>query len=399
MFEQDQIVVVDFETVEIQPDGTKQASTEFYRDNFRVDSVAVSWRDGSEIKSKFVIGEDASRTLLMSCSKARLVAHNLSFELGVSRCRFPDIDLNWYADTQRLAQVYDNGGDENSYEMIMIDPETPDDEPDAKKMPLSGFGLVKCAKRILDLPDHKLEAYEWLRKNGVKKGREGAHLHMLPPDIYERYNVGDTETTLKLYEFIEEKFLMIDYNWRFDHELYLSTVRHIVSNKIRGVYVDREALAAYAKKVRDEIVDISDAFKKRFAKEIQQVERHNLIRRLRKYKKLKGKKAYLKKIPLRTPDYQKNVVFNSGSNKQLETLFVTVLGIEPKFFTAKGSPSFKSSMIGQFGEGGLMLQARRKRGIVLAQAESLLELTAVTGRWHCDLKAVGTSTGRFAGGS
>jgi hypothetical protein len=36
--------------------------------------------------------------------------------------------------------------------------------------------------------------------------------------------------------------------------------------------------------------------------------------------------------------------------------------------------------------------------LVLAQIDSLLELSEADGRWHIDLKAAGTVTGRFAGG-
>jgi hypothetical protein len=402
----DRIVALDYETVELLPNGSTVASTEYYRDNFRVLSAAFSWRDGDHIRSKYVVGESAVQKTLATFKETHLVAHNCQFEIGVTRCRFPDLRLNWFADTMRMAQVYDNGGDENAFEVIHLvdqevgedpDGEEDDAEPKVKKIPLSGFGLVKCVKRILGLPDHKIEAYEYLRSQGVKKGQEGAHLNLLPPDLLERYNIADTENTLRLYEHLEEKFLELDYNWRFDHELFLSTVHYLVDSKIRGVYVDRERLAAYVEKVSLEIDAISQAFKDHFKEEIKVVERMRLIKRLRKYKKLKGKKQYLKNRPEK--DWSKNVLFNTGSNEQLKMLFVDVLKIEPKFFTAKGSPAFRSSMLGQWGDGGLMLQKRRKRLIVLKQAENLLKLSEYDGRFHIDLKAVGTSTGRAAGGN
>jgi len=395
-------MVVDFETIELLPDGSKRASTEFYRSNFRVDSCAFTYRDEKtrEIVSRFVEGEDAVKKELAALHPdTQLVAHNLFFELGVTRCRFPDLNLTWYADTMRMVQVWDTGGDDRHCEVIFPVLDNPDghrEEPETKKVPTFGFGLVKAAKRVLGAEDHKLEAYTWLRNAGVKKGQEGAHLHLLPRDIYERYNVGDTETTLKLYEFLEERFLELDYNWRFDHELFLSTLGYMVNAKIRGVRVDRPKLQAYVDQVREEIARISADFAIKFANEIKQVERARLIKRLSKYKTLKGKKKYLKTRPQK--DWSKQVTFNPGSNNQLKMLFVDVLQIEPKFFTAKGAPSFKSALLGQWGEGGTMLAARRKRGIVLAQAESLLQLSAYDGRFHIDLKAVGTSTGRAAGG-
>ncbi len=91
-------------------------------------------------------------------------------------------------------------------------------------------------------------------------------------------------------------------------------------------------------------------------------------------------------------------LFNVGSNKQLAALFVGKLKMTPKFVTKTGQPSFKSAFLSQWGEGGDMLKKRRKRLLVLKQCDSLLALSEYDGRWHVDLKACGTTTGRFAGG-
>lgn len=393
------LVAFDVETVEILSDGTKKASAEFYRKEFRVDSCAFTERlaDGS-IKSWFVQGEEAVRAELENLEGVPLIAHNAPFELGVSRCRFPDLNVNIVADTMRLVQVYDNAGDENDVELVHVEG-TEDQDEDVKKIPTSGLGLVKACRRILGEPDHKDEAYSWLRANGVRKGQEGANLHLLPPDILERYNTNDTEATLRLYEFITQYFDVINYNWRVDHQLYFSTVSHIVDAKIRGVLVLRDRLAEYAFQVAKEIDQIAVEFRTRFADEIRQVERRRLLEQIRSKKTLKGRKKYVKRVRADAQKWQKDVAFNVGSNKQLEALFVGVMQIQPKFFTAKGAPSFKSSALGQWGEGGLMLGKRRKRLLVLKQAEALLAVSEHDGRWHIDLKAAGTSSGRFAGGS
>jgi DNA polymerase I-like protein with 3'-5' exonuclease and polymerase domains len=97
--------------------------------------------------------------------------------------------------------------------------------------------------------------------------------------------------------------------------------------------------------------------------------------------------------------YDVHVRFNVGSNKQLEMLFCGELGMVAQFKTEKDSPSFKSCFLHQWGDGGTILAKRRKRLLVLKQAQALYELSAYDGRWHMDLKACGTATGRFAGGS
>ena len=104
------------------------------------------------------------------------------------------------------------------------------------------------------------------------------------------------------------------------------------------------------------------------------------------------------------PDKKKNkwdehVRFNVGSNHQLRMIFVDILKMVPKFLTDKGSPSFKSPALPQWGEGGMLLGKRRKRLLVLKQATNLLILSGYDGRFHLDLKACGTSTGRYAGGT
>jgi len=255
-------LTIDFETVEITPDG-KRASTEAYRNNFRVDSLAATWRHPEAgLQSVFIEGEEACRTWLKNNALDRpLIAHNLQFELLVSRCRFPELPLNWAVDTMRLAQVYDNGGDEMYdieyvFEEMAADPEAaPETEPPkVKRKPTTGLGLVPCSKRILGVgKSHKEEAYAWLRANGVRKGKEGAHLHMLPKDILARYNIGDTEITHRLYEHCVQSFAVDNYDWTLDHELFLSTVSHLVNAKIRGVDVAREELAANLKIVEAEV--------------------------------------------------------------------------------------------------------------------------------------------------
>lgn len=400
-------VVMDVETVELLPDGSTRASTEFYRENFRVLSCGFTERREGNVVSWYVEGEAAIEAELEKLQGRPLVAHNVQFEMGVVKCRFPSLydKLHWYCDTMRLVQNYDNGGGDDAFERIILDPEDFDEdelaeEANIKFKPLQGFGLVVSCKRILGLEDHKKEAHDWIYANvpEAKKGKAGQYLDRLPKDILERYNVLDTERTLALYEFITEVFQRIDFDWRFDHGLYLSTVHYISAAKIRGILVERDRLMVAGQKVVEEMDEINRHFHKRFAAEILKVERTKLLEEIRTRKSLKGRKNYVKRVRAKEKAYHKDIAFNVGSNKQLAMLFVDVLGMTPRFFTASGQPSFRSVMLSQWGSGGELLGKRRKRLLVLKQICNMLKVSEVTGRWHVDLKAAGTSTGRAAGG-
>jgi hypothetical protein len=397
-------MVADYET-ELGGRG----STEFWHPGFRVSSAAFSWvaEDGS-IRSEFVKGETAVEYFLERCIRDQigLVAHNAQFEIGVTECRFPSVAAGvvWLADTMRLVQNYDNGGDAFALALPVsldeqLDAVEAGDDPDEPEY-IGGLGLVNSVRRILNEPDHKAEAYAWIRENvsECRPGREGQFLTALPHSVLVRYNVGDTEATLRLFRFLTRRFQDCGYDWRLDHALYMSSVRRIVEAKIRGVRVDRGALASYAEQVRQEIEAIGCDFCTRFAEPIRAVERDRLLNEVRKRKTLRGRRRFVRRVRGRNGTAYDAVRFNVGSNKQLEALFVAQMGMEPRFRTDKGAPSFRSAVLGQWGEGGETLKKRRKRLLVLKQCEALLELSAHDGRWHLDLRAAGTATGRFSGG-
>jgi hypothetical protein len=402
-------IVVDFETAE-----DKHASTEFYRPAFRVVSCAFSWLDQrGQIRSEYTEGENATYYFLERIAKHRIpiIAHNAQFEMGVVGCRFPALagQLLWHADTMRLVQNYDNGGDDLALETLpplSLDQqlellEITEGEGAGEPKSLAGLGLSKCVQRILRRPDHKQRAYKWIRENvpECKGKKEARFLNRLPPEMLKVYNIGDTEETLRLYVFITDYFKSIGFDWRRDHALYFNSVRLLVSAKVRGVPVERAQLQANREGVSKEISDIEDAFRARFVEPIGRVERNRLLAEVRERKTLKGRKGFVRRVRRDSDYFVDKVRFNIGSNKQLEALFVNQLGMRPKFRTDKGAPAFRSAVLGQWGDGGLMLQKRRKRLLVLKQTESLLDLSAFDSKWHVDLKACGTSTGRFSGGS
>lgn len=402
------VVVLDYETA--LTDGTP--SVDYFREDFRVVSAAAAWRraDGT-IGTKYLEGEAEIGAWLafhIESHKVPLVVHNFQFEYGVTLHRFPGFEGLITHDTMRLAQVGDNGGKQAAYQPKV---ETYDDlldsvDGDSRPSSNTGLSLVACASRWLEPEwhNHKEPYHAWLREHaGAKKGQEGQHLTKLPPDMLEAYNVADAKVTLLLYETLTAEFARIGYDWRMDHELYKSTARKVSAAKGTGARVDVQALEAYIVQVQLEIDEIEARFRTKFQRELAAIEsaRHNEYAMA--LKTAKGQERRLAEEPER---------FNLGSTKQLKALFVDALGIQPKFWTKEPKakpgkprkkefvpqPSFKSAHLSTYGEGGEIIRSRRKRLLVLQQAKALVKLAQHDGRWHFDLRACGTATGRMAGG-
>lgn len=405
------LVCVDYETATVDEAGNPTASTEAYRHDFRVMSSAFAWDEDGQRRSVFAIGEEATEACLKAFIDrgAVFLVHNAQFEIMVTRCRFPDLAPRFtvHADTMRLVQYVDNAADEFAIDFLPtgdfeLDSLTAGEvEKKQKKTFIGGLRLDNAVRRLLgDAGSHKEEAHSWLRDNaGIRKGQEGANLHLLPHDVLKRYNIADVVNTFRLYDHCVAKFREEGFNWQFNHDrLYLPMVSRVVGRKIKGVPVNVKQGKTNAEKVRQEVEEIGTAFAEKFKTEIAAVERARLLNRIRKLKSLRGRKQFLRRLKVGSASAVKDVRFNAGSNKQLASLFVDHLGIECRFRTDKGQPSFRSALLDQWGDGGLMLQTRRKRQLVMNQILSLVQLCEYDGRWHYDFRVAGTSTGRGAGG-
>ena len=374
---------------------TGQASTEFYRDDFRVLSCAVSWYEGADLCNLFVEGESDSLELIkyLDSNNVKVIAHNVGFEMGVCFSRFPGTRLTWYADTMRLAQVADGGGaiEYGSPEELSLD-----EEITGKSEFRRGFGLEACVSRWLPAQyhNHKTPYYTYLRDtHGVRKGQEGANLTLLPPDMLAAYNTADTDVTLLLYTSLVKFLEGQRYDWSFDHYLYLAVAQKITESKIRGIRVDRNHLENAVIAITNDLQAMMDQFRSTYINEITAIEQENLNLIWAQRKTEKGQTRAWEQA-LETPELHQ---FNVNSTAHKKRLFVDKLGIEPKFSTEKGAPSFARHLLGQWGDGGRILSTRGTLAIARSQAESILTMSEYDNRYHVDLRAAGTTTGRFAG--
>jgi hypothetical protein len=400
---QPSIIAYDFE-------GT---GLDYWSPDFRATSCAFAWQgDDGRIKTRYLVGEREIGTQLRIIAEQgiQLVAHNASYEMGVNKYRF-QIDPN-LIDTMRLVQVYDNGGkDVKSTGPMSLEDELASLTGELKVK--TGLGLESAVSRLLpkDFHNHKQPYYQWLRDNaGVKKGQEGAHLHLLPEDMLESYNTMDAVLTLMLYNVTTEKFAAEGYDWTYDHRLHMNACRRIVEAKARGLLVDRKLLEQNSVNVQSEVTAIDQAFTDKYQREIYYIEQ------LRWEGWIAAPKTERGKAQRAAKPFPEELRFNPKSTNQLAELFIDKLGMKPKFFTKEGKasrakrqtnpdmapfqskPSMRAAHLPSYGEGGEMLANYKKRLLVLKQQEKLLELSARDGVFHHDLKACGTKTGRYSGG-
>lgn len=390
--------------VDIETSCGGSAEYRHWRKGFQIDSIACSWKDQGESKSWFSNKPREVDAMIrrLAETKAKLVVHNLSFELGVFSRLYPDLEFNWHADTMRLAQLDDNYGG-NRWEQFVI--KTADDimdelldELDGEKAPKkTGMGLEACATRYLakEYHNHKGAAHTWLEENHKVTSNHGSHLHLLPYDQLKQYNIADTDTTLALYEQLTENLILNEFDWQQDWVLYHNRVKLMQGAYIRGLKVNREKLKEEIYKLDAEIRAVTDEF---FSKTQDS--------------RVKWAALYPGKVKKRPtmPDS-----FNIGSNAQLKQLFIGALGIVGGKFTASGVkavesgtlsraeaalqyPSFASKHLSTWGPLGEILYKRRKLLLVLQQMLGVYLGSTEDGRLHPEIRASGTATNRVAGG-
>jgi len=400
------IVALDFETTGL----------DYYSPDFRALSCAFAWQaDDGKIGTRYLIGEDeiGRQLTFIDNQHITLVAHNCSFELGVLQHRFSTFNSALLSvDTMRLVQVFDNGGkDVKTQTVVSLEDELAMLQGEYKVK--TGLSLESSVSRLLpkEYHNHKQPYYKWLRDNAqVKKGHEGANLHLLPDEQLEAYNTMDAILTLMLYDKITEDFKATKYDWTYDHLLHVKACKRIVSAKARGIKVLPEELQATIVEVQAETDGIKADFLDKYQREIYYLEMGRWETWVHALPTAKGKANRAKQ------GFPEDLHFKTTSTAQLCELFVGVLGIKPTFHTKESKasrkaretnpdkppfvpkPSMKSTHLSSYGEGGEMLSTYKGRLLVLSQERKLLELSAKDGLLHHDLKACGTKTGRYSGG-
>ena len=403
------IVAIDYETKD-----SRGASFQYFRRDFDIFSLSCCWRDPETNDIKHWFSTDRNRIAQKLATLAReghqIVAHNLPYELGCTSKVFKHIKLNWYADTMRMTQLRDGGGEEFGTPTLTLEQEIEFElgnlsEKDVKKLwnKSRGLSLEAAAMRYLEDThhSHKEPAHDWLKEHeGIKKDF-GRHLDKLPYDMLEQYNNADTLVTLLLFEEHAKHFNEIGYNWQQDWKLFINRATLMTDAHIRGIKINQEKLMQCILDIEAEIKELEDNFMEVFKKEIDVVRDNRLMKLYTEWcnepKTEKGKANRRLKVESGEKD-EDWYEFKLGSSKQLGMLFIEVMGMKYQFETPKGSPSFKASHLSQWGEGGKLLFKRKKRLLVLQQCANVYLSALHDGRTHPSIKIAGTRTNRVAGG-
>lgn len=384
--------------VDIETSCDDGADYRFWRKGFKIDSIAASWRDeDGSVKSWYSDSPSTIDKFIRRLAEQQkpLVVHNLSFELGVFLKLYPNLTFNWAADTMRLVQLADAGGDWRDDAFKTAD-DYMDELLDGVHQS-NGLSLEACASRFLpkEYQNHKAVAHDWLAEHHKIKTKFGQHLHLLPKDVLKAYNIADTETTLALYEAMIRFHADRGFDWSIDWALYTNRCVLMQSAYIHGVLIDREALKARIYEIDNALTQINDEF---------------MQKTLPARQKWAESTQSLSKAKRKTTEE-----FNIGSNAQLKALFITELGISIGKMTRAGEkkveagemtaaeaalafPSFASKHIKLYGPLGELLYQRRKLLLVQQQMLATYVMSEENGRASPDVRVSGTKTNRVSGG-
>jgi hypothetical protein len=132
-------------------------------------AVAYAKDKNDEIQTRYFDNMEDIENALMHLREHKLLTFNIGFEKYVLSFMFPHIKLQYGVDLQRMSQLRGL--------------------PEGTKKDQMKFSLKATTARFLPhLANYELKYYEWLRNNkGVRRGKEGGHLHELPPDMLEAY--------------------------------------------------------------------------------------------------------------------------------------------------------------------------------------------------------------------
>jgi hypothetical protein len=383
------LLVIDYETALL--DGIP--SVEAYRDDFRATSAAFAWRD----KDGYLMlmckwGEDDIRDALIQIRDcgAKLIAHNLQFELMATKCRFPGMEDLIQIDTMRLAQMSDNGGDCESEDDITFEDELLEVEG---KKPFDGLSLEACVSRFLKGRDyrHKKPYLDLIVSRGGVKG----DFHLLTQEELTEYNLKDAEVTMYLYEALIDLLGSRGIDWSRDHVLYRSRCDLVSQSEIEGIMIDVGQVDSHIEFETKNLQEIEVAFREAYKDQIASIEARKAEAYVSKYRSEDGRLKALARI---SEGLEPKVMFNLASRKDKTAFFIEELGMDPRFFTKKGNPTFGSKFLWQYGEAGLSMSGIGRTRLSKKQAESLKKLSSRDGRWHHKVRCASTRNGRLSGG-
>jgi hypothetical protein len=391
---------IDFETGETK-NKEFVASVNYYKHTFKPWSLAITWRDNDHKMCRaFTTNPREIRDWLTDLSKNNVpvITHNQAFEYGVIINHFPDCQLNWHADTMRLAMQADGGGkysgkyqtDDEGYRI--------------------GLKLEDCSSRFLsqENKEHKSVAHEYLKKHYNIVKNFGRYLHLLPYDILKEYNLGDTDVTLLLYEVLTTILDDRGIDWTHNWPLFDIRCKLTAHSKSNGVAVDMDRLKKEIFRLEQLKESVLEEFREYGGKELIEWEWARAMEWVSSVKSDRGLAKRFESLACDQDKIDDHYRLKLSSTKQLADFLTNVKGIQPVLFTKEKrnrtstkafvpQPSFKKEHLGQWGDAGKILQKLGDTNIVIAQACNVyLMAEEYDGRCHFDLRPIGTGSDRMS---
>lgn len=350
---------------------------QYYHEKYKLESMAFYIvRDQEVVDTLYTEDmEEAGGILLQAQEQGYMfLVWNLTYEYGVFLTQF-GIDIK-----------------ESVIDAMLVYKDATERKSRYSKKPW-GLSLANAAWEMCDVKDYKNKHLQPLIDNGVAKNMKDAHAHVaeLPSELLEAYNLDDVKYTWEVFYKSCERLQHVGYDWTRLHPLYVADCVRNVNAFIRGIKIDRDMLYKGYKSLERQQQELSDQFMLKYEEAI-----NTACEKIKSYKE--DKSYYDRKAKAKNPDKIKfipvePIVFNINSTDH-KAYLADALGLEARFFTDAGSPSFNRKHLHQWGELGKDLEKFSKISRPIMECEKVLALSEDTGRLHTLVRPAMTITGR-----
>jgi len=358
-----------------------EANTDFGLDpwhpKYKLESCAFRVRDNHRVNEIYTTSVKEMKDLIEQAieDKYLISIYNAGYEYPVTLSQFC-LNLNKYGrllDTMRLFQHSTKvNGD------------------------MRQLNLQEAARQMLGISNYKEFHLQPLLDRNIAKNMTQAHakVSMLSSEELKNYNLDDVRITEEVMIQCWIYLANLGYNWIPDHKMYIADVMRNTKPFLEGYKFDADLAFEGLIELRKQMNELLTDFHTEYEKDIHYtVEKMKGIKTQEDFEKRKANSKTGK-----TQVIERDWEFKLTSTKALEALCVDTLGMEPKFFTNGGAPSFKKEFLGQWGEVGKKLKKISKLKKPIQELEKTIAMASFDGRVHTQTKAGLTATGRNTSG-
>ncbi len=373
-------------------------------DDISIVGIGLAWDSGS-IYIHWIDLFENSRALLVDLilHHPGLIAHNVGFDGGVVFTQFGR-HARWLSCTYNLVASLANESPEQRWGLkhlmtsLLGWPEANDAEMDEW---LVTHGYYKGNKLL----DNSPEALRVKFQAGTLRADKG-EMWRTPRQILGKYCVLDAEACYLLYTRVLYPAATRFPELLKHHQECLHSIRLHIEQKILGIPIDRDMLAARREVVLQEIYEREMAFRQHpevlpsisliESDLLTQLQQKEPARYKKNHQESKNWQNWLAKFESAAmgniPEYK----FNLNSDPQLRHLFYQLLEYPVKLTTESGQPATSNRALKAFGEAGQILIDFNYSVKELGFLDGYIEMTAKRPTIHPSFRTPGTVTGRLS---